>query len=160
MIFFLKAPRSTGESCKNSVGHPRWPHAQRRWAAGKSEDAPTGMHTCAHTHTPTPHTHPRTRYPLWGKSLVSTARSSRRSNTSGLASEPEEPTTRANARSRISELIISNFKTIGFLTLWCPPDAVGFCFFLNKKKLDLRGANRLPGINVRRRPLTQVKKTL
>ena len=54
--FFLNIARSTGRHVRTHVGHPRWPRAQRRWAAGKSEDTPTGDHTRARTHTYT-HAH-------------------------------------------------------------------------------------------------------
>jgi len=55
---FFNIAKSTGRHLRTQVGHPRWPHAQRRWTAGKSEDAPTGAYTrthiYTHAHTPPP----------------------------------------------------------------------------------------------------------
>ena len=54
LLCFFKAPKSTGESCKNSNGHSRWPRAQRRWDAEKSEER---AYRSLHTHTPHTYTH-------------------------------------------------------------------------------------------------------
>ena len=88
-LFFLKAPRSTGESCKISGTHVD--RTQRR------RDCPSSLgthHTAAltplHTHTHTPPTHATVPS---GKSCAE-----RRSNPGPVASTPGVPTARANAR--------------------------------------------------------------
>jgi len=51
---FFKAPRSTGESCKNSYEHLCWPHTVR--LLEKSQNTPAMAHTHPHhnVHTPMP----------------------------------------------------------------------------------------------------------